>query len=75
MSTPNLSSPSLSNKAEAAAFGFVVSGGIVFVLGDGDGFICFGLGVMVVFALAAKLVCHGLNALLLLFSVFDDDGE
>lgn len=74
-STPNLSSPNFSNKAVAAALGFVVKGGIFFELGAGDGLECFGLGVMVVLGLDAKFGCHGLTVFLFPRSALDDDGE
>jgi len=74
-STPNLSSPSFSNKAVAAALGFVVRGGKFFEVGAGDGFERFGLGVMVALPLDAKFGCHGLTVFLLVLSALEEDGE
>lgn len=75
MSTPSLSNPSFSSKADAAALEFVVRGGICLELGAGDVSRSLGLGVIVVLAVDARCMCHGLTVVLLLFSVFVDEGE
>ena len=75
MSTPNLSNPSFSNKAYAAAFGFAVRGGMLLEDGVEDEFNNFGFGVMAPLPLDAKFLCHGLTDARLLLSALDDEGE
>ena len=72
LETPNLSSPSFSSNEIAAAVEFAVSGGICLVVGAVSR--SFGLGVIVVLAVFGG-ICHGLTVVLLLFSVFVDEGE